>query len=58
MLLDPSLINEDFVTIVEDVDGVIAHDKIGSLFLLKQQGLVFVTFGRGTLLLFRINLIN
>jgi len=44
------------VTIVEDVDGVIAHDKIGSLFLLKQQGLVFVTLGRGTLLLFRINL--
>lgn len=58
MLLNSGLIDDNLVAVVQDVDGVVAHDELGRLLLLEQQRRrrVLVTLGGSSLLLFRIDL--
>lgn len=37
MLFNPGLIDDNLVGVVQDMDGIIAHDKFGRLLLLKEQ---------------------
>jgi len=57
VLLNSSLIKNDLMAVVEDVDGIVAHDEFGRLFLLEEQRRRrLVAFGRSTFLLLRIDL--
>ena len=59
MLLDSCLVDDDLVAVVQDVDGVVAHDELGRLLLLEQQRRrrVFVTLGGSSFLLLGVDLL-
>ena len=58
VLLDSCLVDDDLVAVVQDVDGVVAHDELGRLLLLEQQRRrrVFVTLGGSSFLLLGVDL--